>query len=277
MTKLKFPSQELDNINIFISIQSLETYLEIIKLGITQSKDKNEEKLKNMSALVDSEEDLHELRTEEEIFSLEHINYYEGESRCSQLANLACYSIIPMCYMLFETNLTEFAKIAEEHFSINIKYNELFGAKTEKIKKYLDKFANLQIAKYKSWSILKDLEIIRNCIIHNEGIVNKSFKLEKKIRLLPEKYKKHFFIAKSLHGKHEVAVVKFTLCEIFIKNIHNFFDELIKDFGFHHDFYFGSHASQQFLNERINAKIEYDEAVKRAKIIYNKRLGINQK
>ena len=274
MTKLKFPSRELDNINIFISIQSLETFLEIIKLGIAQSKDQNEEKLKKLSLLVESEEDLHELRTEEEIFSLEYVNYYKGESTSPQLDNLACYSIIPICYMLFETNLSEFAKIAKNHFSINIKYGDLSGSKIERIKKYLDKFANLKVASYQSWSILKDLEIIRNCIIHNDGIVNESFRDHKKLKLLPDKYLGQLFISTPIHSEHEVVVIKFSLCEIFIKNIHEFFDKLIEELGFHKEFYFGSKASQKYLDERIKAKIEYDKAVKKAKVIYNKRLGI---
>jgi len=273
MVKLKFPSQELNNINLYIGIQSLETYLEIVKLGIVQTKKINEEKIKNLSLLVKSEEDLNELRTEEEIFTLEYINYYEGKSGSSQLSNLACYSIIPICYMLFETNLVEFAKIAKDHFSLNIKYSDLHGAKIEKIKTYFDKFAGLKVANYQPWSILKDLEIIRNCIIHNEGIVNESFKDHKKIKLLPDKYQGDFFISSPIHSDHEVAVIKFSLCETFIRNIHCFFDKLVEELGFHKEFYFGKKASKQYLDERIKAKIEYDEAVKNAKEIYNRRLG----
>lgn len=274
MTKLKFPSQELDSINLYISIQSLETYLEIVKLGIVQAKEINEKKLKNLSLLVNSEEDLHELRTEEEVFKLEYVNYYKGESKSSQLSNISCYSIIPICYMLFETNLAEFAKIAKEHFSLDIKYSDLSGAKIEKIKTYLDKFAGLKVANYQQWSILKDLETIRNCIIHNDGIVNELFRDHKKIRLLPDKYQGKFFISSPIHSDYEVAVIKFALCETFIKNIHCFFDKLVEELGFHKEFYFGAKASKQYLDERIKAKIEYDEAVKKAKEIYNKRLGI---
>jgi len=274
MTKLKFPSQELNNINIFISIQSLETYLEIIKIGIAKAKDQNEEKLKKLSSCVKNDADLHELRTEEEIFSLEYVNYYKDEAMSPQLDNLACYSIIPICYMLFETNFAEFAKIAKEHFLIDLKYGDLSGAKIERIKTYLDKFANLKVASYQSWSILKDLEIIRNCIIHNDGVVNESFKDHKKIRLFPNKYKGSFFISTPIHREQEVIVIKFSLCEEFIKNIHDFFDGLIVELGFHKEFYIGSKASQKYLDERIKAKMEYDEAVKKAKTIYNRRLGI---
>lgn len=276
MTKLKLPSKELNNINIFISIQSLESYLEIIKIGIAKSKSQNEERLNNLSSGVKDDDDLHELQMEEEIFSLEYVTYYKDYLMSSQLDNLACYSIIPICYMLFETNFTEFAKIAKNHFSINLKYRDLSGAKIERIKKYLDEFANLKVANYQSWSKLKDLEIIRNCIIHNDGMVNESFKDHKKIRLLPEKYKGSFFISTPIHDEHEVIVIKFSLCEAFIKNTHDFFNELIKELGFHKECYFDSNASQKYLDERIKAKVEYDEAVNKAKTIYNRRLGIKE-
>ena len=182
MTKLKFPSKQLDNINIKIRIESLKSLIELIQAGIEKKKDEELQKIETMRKEVKDELDMHEVRTEKEIFELEYINYFEGEFNCSQLENTATYSIIPSCYMLFETNLVAFANIAKEHYFINLKHNELVGGKTEKIKKYLSKLAGIDISRIQTWSPLKDLEMVRNCIVHNEGKVNNEFKDHEKIK-----------------------------------------------------------------------------------------------
>jgi len=272
MTKLKFPSKQLDNINIKIRIESLRSLIELIKAGKEKKKDEALQKINKIKDKIEDEVDLHEVHTEEEIFELEYVNYFEGKFECSQLENTATYSIIPLCYMLFETNLVAFASIAKEHFCIELKHNELVGGKTEKIKKYLSKLADIDVSKIQSWSSLKDLEIIRNCIIHNEGKVNEDFKDYQKIENIVKKYMKHISVNKPLHENENYIIVKFSLCDLFLEKLNFFFDELIALFGFDQNFYFGAEASQQILNERIQAKNEYDRSVEKAKETYSNRM-----
>ena len=272
MTKLKFPSKQLDNINIKIRTESLRTLIDITKSGILKSKNEEKTRLQCLSEKVKDEIALHELRTDEEIFNLEYINYFDGDCNCSQIENTATYSIIPSCYMLFETNLVAFAKIAKQHYFLNLKHNELTGGKTEKVKKYLLKLADIDISKIEAWNALKDLEIIRNCIVHNEGKINSEFKHCEKIKFLTNKYGNNISINKPLHEDEYYVIIKFELCEVFIEKLESFFDDVIKAFGFNQNFYYGSEASQQILNERINAKIELDKSIKKAKEIYGNRM-----
>jgi len=272
MTKLKFPSKQLDNINIKIRIESLKSLIELTKAGIETKKDEALQKIDKLKDKIEDEFDLHELRTEEEIFELEYVNYFDGEFKCSQIENTATYSIIPLCYMLFETNLVAFANIAKEYFCIELKPNELAGGKTEKIKKYLSKLANIDVSSIQPWSNLKDLEVIRNCIIHNEGKANKDFRDYEKIKNIVQKYRKHISVNKPIHENENYIIVKFSLCEFFLEKLNFFFDELIALFGFDQNFYFGAEASQQILNERIKAKSEYDRLVKKAEETYNNRM-----
>ena len=194
MTKFKFPSQQLENINIKIRIESLKSFIELLKAGIEKTKSDELHRIDNLKNKIEDELDLHELRTKEEIFNLEYVNYFEGKFECSQLENTATYSIIPYCYMLFETNLVAFANIAKEHYFLSLKHNQLIGGKTEKIKIYLSKLTNIDIARIQSWLPLKDLEVIRNCIIHNEGKVNQECREYKKIKNIVGKYLKHISI-----------------------------------------------------------------------------------
>ena len=203
MTKLKFPSTQLDNINIKIRIESLKSLIELIKAGIEKKKDEARNKIETLRNKIKDELDAHEVHTEEEIFELEYKNNFEGELNCSQIENTATYSLIPASYMLFETNLVAFANIAKEHYCLELKYNELIGGKTEKIKKYLSKLANIDVSKIPSWTSLKDLEIVRNCIIHNEGKVNQEFKDVQKIKSIVKKYQKHMAISRPLHEKEQ--------------------------------------------------------------------------
>ena len=62
------------------------------------------------------------------------------------------------------------------------------------------------------------------------------------------------------------------MCELFLKKLESFFDELIESFGFNQNFYIGSEASQQVLKERMNAKRELGKSIEKAKEIYNKRM-----
>ena len=272
MTKLKFPSKQLGNINIKIRIESLKSLIELFKAGTDKKKDEELQNIYKLKDKIEDELDIHELRTAEEIFELEYVNYFNGELECSQLENTATYSIIPSCYMLFETNLVAFANIAKEHFCVELKHNELVGGKTEKIKKYLSKLADIDVSKIQSWTSLKDLEIIRNCIIHNEGKVNQEFKDYNKIRNIAKKYRNHISINTPLHKNENYIIVKFSLCDLFLEKLNSFFDELIALFGFDQNFYFGAEASQQILNERIQAKKEYDYSVEKAKEIYDNRM-----
>ena len=176
--------------------------------------------------------------------------------------------------MIFETNLTSFAQIARKHYFLELKHNELVGGKTEKVRKYLLKLAKIDISKIKSWGTLKDLEIIRNCIVHNDGKVDSKFKDSEKIKSLIRKYKNYCSINKSLYEKEEYLIIKFSSCEFFITEIEAFFDDLVDLFEFNQNFYYGPEASQQILNERIKAKIEYDNSVQKAKEIYDNRMKI---
>ena len=272
MTKLKFPSKQLDNINIKIRIQSLRSLIDLIQIGIQGSKENAQAKIQTLSEKIEDEVDLHELRTEEEIFNLEFINYFEGNFQCSQIENTATYSIIPSSYMLFETNLVAFANIAKEHYLLDLKYSKLEGGKTEKIKTYLSKLADINISTISSWNTLKDLETIRNCIIHNEGKVNSEFRDKKKIESLTKKYANDLSIGKPLHENENYLIIRFSLCDKFLKSLDQFFDALVGAFGFNQNFYYGSEVSQQILNERINAKNELERAIKKAKEIHNKRM-----
>lgn len=274
MVKLKFPSKQLDNINIKIRIESLRSLVELIRAGIEKKKDEELQKIETLKGKVEDELDMHGVHTEEKIFGLEYVNYFEGEFNCSQLENTATYSIIPSCYMLFETNLVAFSNIEKNHYCIELKHNELAGGKIEKIKKYLSKMADIDVSKIQSWSYLKDLEIIRNCIVHNEGKVNQEFKDCQLIEKIIQKYREHISINRPLHENERYIIVKFSFCDLFLEKLNSFFDELITLFGFDQNFYFGAEASQQILNERIQARKEFDCSVDKAKEIYSNRMKL---
>jgi len=273
--KIKMPSKELYDINIKIRTQSLKSLIAIIKDGLSASKKEEEIKLKDFT--VENNDDLHELHTLQEVYELEYVNNFEGNLKCSQLENTASYSLIPACYMIFETNLVAFAKIAYNYFSLNIKYNELDGNKTEKLKKYLNKFANIDVTKIKSWHDIMILESIRNCIVHNDGKVNSDFKEKDRNTVINfskgKKHNKHFGIDKPLYEDDNFIVMKISMCEYFIERIESFFDELVDLFGLNNKFYFGKEASKQYLKERGKAKIELEKDIKKAQEKYIKKIG----
>lgn len=271
--RLKFPSEQLNNINLKIRTESLRAYINIVKDGISRSKEKERNRIDTLSQKIQDEIDSHELRTEEELFDLEYNNYFEGNFKCSQIENTATYSIIPSCYMLFETNLVAFAHIAKQQFFLDSKHNELSGGKTEKIHKYLKKLAGINISKIKEWNSLKDSEIVRNCIMHNEGKVNSQFTDEDKIIQLPIKYENCLSINKPLHENEKYLIIRLSLCELFLEKLESFFDILIESLGLSQSFYFGSEADSQILKERMNAKNEYKNSIRKAKEVYLNRLS----
>ena len=249
--------------------------MRFIKDGILKSKVKEQNRIYNLSKESQDENEFHEFVAEREVFDLKYINNFEGSFECSQIENTATYSIIPSCYMLLETNLVAFAHIAKQHFFIELKYNELSGGKTDRIHKYLKKSVGTDISKFKTWCDLKDLELLRNCITHNEGKVNSQLKDKdkNKITKLPKKYKNYLSINKPLYENEQYLIIKFSLCELFLEKLESFFDDLIESLGLSQKFYIGSEADKQILAERMHAKEEYKKSIKKAKEVYNKRLG----
>jgi hypothetical protein len=272
MTKLKFKSQYLNKLHIKIQIESLNSLIELIQFGLDKKKEEALENIDAQRCQLKDEIDLNELQIQRSIYEYEYINTFEGEFHCSQFENLSAYSIITSCYMLFETNLTAFANIAKKHYFLGLKYNDLAGGKTEKIKTYLSKLANIDIAKNDYWAQLKDLEVIRNCIIHNEGKVNHEFKDSKKIKSIVHKYSDHISVNKPIYADEDYLIIKFSLCNHFLEILNSFFDELVNLFGFNQNFCVGAAATQQIEKERKHAKNELDCSIEKANEIYNNRM-----
>jgi len=280
--KCLFPSKELENVNVKYKMESLKSLISIIKAGILKSMDKEEAKLKKTikelkkeieeakdyeTFLVNSES----IKQKEDVYKYIYVSCLDDDSfECSQRENLAAYSIIPLCYMLFETSLVEFAKIAKKNYELNLSYNNLNGGKIERIKRYLQ-LVGIDISEIKTWKDLKNLEVIRNCIIHNEGKVNESFKMTNFNEII-KIYKNNFSINKPSLENEDYIIIKLQLCLEFIEKLELFFDVLIDKFGLNIDFYFGEEVDNKVLNLKDSAKLEYRNTIKMAKKVYLKKI-----
>jgi hypothetical protein len=216
--------------------------------------------------------DFHELNTVQTIYDLEYKNYFDGEFLCSEIELLTSFSIITLSYMIFETSMVDFAKIAEQHYELQLKYNEIQGGKIGKIKIYFSKLTNINISEFKSWPHLMNLEKLRNLIVHSNGKISNDQNMLKIINNFKRTYPSGFCTGFPQYRNENQIIIKISLCSFFINEIKSFFNELIEKLGMNSKGQFGEEVHQRILEEKTNARIEFKQSVMKARAIYNKRM-----
>lgn len=82
-------------------------------------------------------------------------------------------SLFISIYSFFEHKLTSLCKEIIEKKKIELKLNDITGSGIEKSQKFLKKVVKINFPDNTSeWKLIKDYNKIRNCIVHNNGIID---------------------------------------------------------------------------------------------------------
>ena len=110
---------------------------------------------------------------------LESSIYSEYSYISEVFPNILRYSFLITCYSYLETALIQECKIEKNIKSLHLDINDLKGKGIEQARNYLIKVAGIDFPSNEIWSEIMNFKDIRNFIVHNEGILNKSKKAEK--------------------------------------------------------------------------------------------------
>jgi hypothetical protein len=143
------------------------------------------------------------------------------------LPKLAGHSIIILLHSILETQLLAYAKFAGQREGSAFDPNDLKGSVLDRTAQYVKKVSGLELAKNVHWKALRDLQDLRDTIVHRAGKPgdDKKRQLEQMCRSYPGiSLDENPFTIK---GDPEVGVTVHS-CRYFAREVELFFKDLFK-------------------------------------------------
>lgn len=97
--------------------------------------------------------------------------WYEYLLYAEEYPNILRKSFLITCCSILEQELFEECKLQKKFKSIPIDVNDLGGGGIDKAMKYL-KLAGLDLSMVKSWDDVRNIQLIRNCLVHSDSVLN---------------------------------------------------------------------------------------------------------
>lgn len=144
---------------------------------------------------------------------------------------LAHYSVIILLSSVVETQVLAYARRVGQQEKSAFDPNDLNGSGLERTALYIKKVSGVELTKNTRWKVLKDLQLLRNIIVHRAGIPGDDKKAQQLVQMRkvyqglsvdnnPYAIKKDSELGVSIH-----------LCRYFAKEVEAFFKELFKEAG----------------------------------------------
>jgi len=146
------------------------------------------------------------------------------------IPTFAAYSATILLYSIVETQLDAFAEHMAEKRGSKLRVNDMAGKGVDRCGHYLDLVLSIKVKTDPAWSRLKDLQSLRNIIVHGGGKRGESQKSQKVVDELIRKYPQALGLRKA-DGFHEQIWVSMNLCRDFAQNIGGFFERIFKASG----------------------------------------------
>ena len=84
------------------------------------------------------------------------------------------YSFVVFLQIVLETRLARFCSSIQQERQLPLKESELRGSSLDRAKTFLVKLAGMPLATPPAWNKLRDLQKVRDCIVHANGYVAES-------------------------------------------------------------------------------------------------------
>jgi hypothetical protein len=136
--------------------------------------------------------------------------------------NIIFQSYIISIVMLLEQIMKSYCSCLQESLNIKLSLRDLSGSLTDRFYKYCTKLGNMSFSSYiETWSDIKSIYEIRNCIVHSNGNI-KDFHNSKTIQIFSDKYdllkvSDHNFLIIDYHVSFKILSV----CKEFTEHIYN--------------------------------------------------------
>jgi hypothetical protein len=162
--------------------------------------------------------------SEEEYFEWEaKVHAYKEQYEQVFPSNIR-YSFIVLMHIFFETRLKDACDEISKRRNLTLTESDLNGSSIERANKFLDKIAGIKVKDHHTWQWLKDLQKIRDCIVHTNGRVSLSRDKNHIVSLCRK--------GKGLSINGESLIIEKSYCSNSIKVIKIFFKHLFDSAGF---------------------------------------------
>lgn len=134
------------------------------------------------------------------------------------------FSFIILLHIMLEDRLRATCNEIQRRKALTITEKDLRGAPFERVKNFLKKIAGINFENQKGWQELKDLQMIRDCIVHTNGRIAES---RDKNRI--------YDLCKKQIGISDVEgylSVEKTFCLKSVVEVSSFFNDLLNTSGF---------------------------------------------
>jgi hypothetical protein len=208
--KIKF--SDFDHVMSSYRLRKLEHYLQVTEKYLDKAKtDFDSWAAEQMKGLTREQYD--------EFQDFHQDEYWRYEEEFPRILR---NSFLVSACSLFEHEIDILCEKLKKRESIPIGWKELRGDALERFKIYL-KLAKIDWDfKSSDWQEINNYYLIRNCIVHGNGLI-KGFRDEKALRNLNDKKK----IISEDTIEEEIAL-KATFCQEIISTMHNIFDSIYK-------------------------------------------------
>ena len=143
------------------------------------------------------------------------------------IPTFAAYSVTILLHSLVETQLYAFAEYMGKQRGSKLRVSDEPGRGVGQAVKYLQHVLSIDVTRDPDWSCLRDLQLLRNIIVHRGGKPGESVKHRKTVDDLVVKYEAHGLSlrrADGFLGIQEQIWIPMALCREFGQKIGDFLD-----------------------------------------------------
>jgi hypothetical protein len=130
-------------------------------------------------------------------------------------------SFLIALYSLFENQLELYCGTLKDFERISLSLSDLSGSKIEKAKKYIHKVAGYPVVSKELWDEIMDFALVRNCIVHNCGFINKKLFKETQLRTILHKYQEISLEHDRIIPHEEYCKRMLTSCRQLLEDLYN--------------------------------------------------------
>ena len=146
------------------------------------------------------------------------------------IPTFAAYSATIVLHSIVETQLDAFAAHMGRKLGSKLRVKDIAGKGVDRSADYLERALSIEVKADPAWSRIKDLQLLRNIIVHRGGKRGESHEHQKTVNELVRKYPQALELRKG-DGFHEQIWMSMNLCRDFAQSIDGFFDRVFKASG----------------------------------------------
>jgi hypothetical protein len=142
----------------------------------------------------------------------------------------ASWSAAIILHSIVETQLNAFAEYMGQQRGAKLRVKDAAGKGIDQPASYLKLALSIDVKTDPAWSQLKDLQSLRNIIVHRGGKRGESPRHQETVDELVKKYP-HKLELRAADGFHEQIWMSMNLCRDFVRNVDGFFERVFRASG----------------------------------------------